>query len=74
MKGNSTQQVYDRKGKKEAAPVVSTSHSTKGKIDEMAKLVKILTEKLKKLELEKNSNKHVQEGDRNLNNPNQFRR
>ena len=74
LKGNSTQQVYDRKGKKEAAPVVSTSHSTDGKIDEMEKLVKILTAKLNKLELEKNSNKPVQEGDRNPNNPNQFRR
>ena len=73
LKGNSAQQLYDRKGKKEA-PVVSTSHSTKGKIDEMEKLVKILTAKLNKLELEKNSNKPVQEGDRNLNNPNQFRR
>ena len=40
----------------------------------MAKLVKILTAKLKKLELEKNSNKPVQEGERNLNNQNQFRR
>ena len=40
----------------------------------MAKLVKILTTKLNKLELEKNSNKPVQEGDRNPNNPNQFRR
>ena len=40
----------------------------------MAKLVKILTAKLYNLELEKNSNKPVQEGDRNPNNPNQFRR
>jgi len=74
LKGNIAQQIYDRKGKKEAAPGVSTSHSTEGKIDEMAKLVKILIEKLNKLELEKNSNKPVQEGDRNPNNPNQFRR
>ena len=37
----------------------------------MAKLVKILTTKLNKLELEKNSNKPTQEGQRN---PNQFRR
>ena len=73
LKGNSAQQLYDRKGKKEA-PVVSTSHSVEGKIDEMAKLVKILTSKLNKLELEKNSNKPVQEGDRNPNNPNQFKR
>ena len=65
LKGNSAQQLYDRKGKKEATPVVSTSHSAKGKIDEMAKLVKILTAKLNKLELEKNSSKHVQEGERN---------
>ena len=73
LKGNTTQQIYDRKGKKEAATRVSTSHSVEGKIDEMAKLVKILTAKLNKLELEKNSNKPVQEGDRNPNNPNQFR-
>ena len=39
----------------------------------MAKLVKILTSKLNKLELEKNSNKPAQEGERNPNNPNQFR-
>ena len=74
LKGNTAQQIYDRKGKKEAATGVSTSHSTEGKIDEMAKLVKILTAKINKLELEKNSNKPIQEGDRNPNNPNQFRR
>ena len=74
LKGNSAQQVYDRKGKKEAAPVVSTSQSTDGKIDEMAKLMKILTTKLNKLELEKNSDRPIHEGDINPNNPNQFRR
>ena len=73
LKGNSSQQAYDIKGNKEAAPVVSTFHSAEGKIDEMEKLVKILTAKLNKLELEKNSNKHVQEGDINPN-TNQFRR
>ena len=66
--------MYNRKGKKEAAKGVSTSHSAEGKIDEMAKLVKILTEKLNNLELEKNSNKPVQEGERNPNNQNQFKR
>ena len=40
----------------------------------MGKLVKILTTKLTKLELEKNTNKPAQEGERNPNNPNQFRR
>ena len=40
----------------------------------MEKLVKILTEKLNKLELEKNPNRPAQKGDRNPNNPNQFRR
>ena len=73
LKGNSAQQLYDRKGKKKAL-VVSTSHSAEGKIDEMEKLVKILTAKLNKLELEKNSNKPVQEGDINPNNPNQLKR
>ena len=40
--------------------MVSTSHSSEGKINEMEKLVKILIAKLNKLELDKNSNKHVQ--------------
>ena len=40
----------------------------------MAKLVNILTAKLNKLELERNSSKPVQEGERNPNNQNQFRR
>ena len=52
--------------------MVSTSHFAEGKIDKMEKLVKILTTKLNKLELEKNSNMLVQEGDKNPNNPNQF--
>ena len=51
--------MYDRRGKKEIALRVSTSHSVEGKIDEMAKIVKILTAKLNKLELERNSNKPV---------------
>ena len=74
LKVNSDQQAYDRKGKKEVPPVVSTSQSADSKIDEMAKLVKILTAKLNKLELEKSSNMPAQEGDINPNNPNQFRR
>ena len=73
LKVNSDQQTYDKKGKKEAAPVVSTSQSADSKIDEMAKLVKILKAKLNKLELEKNSNRPAQEGEINPNNPNQFR-
>ena len=52
----SDQQTYDRKGKKEVIPTSSTSQSADSKIDEMAMLVKILTTKLNKLELEKNSN------------------
>ena len=51
-------------------PPTSTSQTRDSKIDEMAKLVKILIEKLNKLELEKNLNKLTQEGERN---PNQFR-
>ena len=74
LKKETAQQIYDRKGNKEAAPGVSTSHSAEGKIYEMAKLVKIFTAKLNKLELEINSNKPVQEGERNPNNQNQFRR
>ena len=57
LKMETTQQLYERKGKKEAAPGGSASHSAEGKIDEMAKLVNILIAKLKKLELEKNSSK-----------------
>ena len=74
LKKETPQQIYDRKGNKEASLGVSTSHSAEGKIDEMAKLVKILTTKLNKLELERNSNKPVQEGEINANNQNQFRR
>ena len=70
LKVNSYQQTYDIKGKKEAAPVVSTSQSADSKIDEMAKLVKILIEKLNKLELEKNSSRPAQERERNPNKPN----
>ena len=68
LKKETAQQMYDRKGKKEEAQGGSTSHSVEGKIDDMANLVKILTEILNKLELEKNSSKPVQEGERNPNN------
>ena len=51
----------------------STSQSADRKTDEIAKLVKISTAKLNKLELENNSNRLAQEGERNPNNPNQFR-
>ena len=71
LKKHSDHQSYDRKGKKEVIPPASTSQTTESKIDEMAKLVKILRAKLNKLELEKNSNKPAQEGERN---PNQIRR
>ena len=74
LKKETAQQIYDRKGKKEAAPGSSASHSAEGKIDEMAKLVKILTTKLNKLELEKNSSKPVPESQWDPNNQNQFRR
>ena len=59
LNGNIAHQIYDRKGKKEASPVVLTSDFAEGNIDEMAKLVKILTTKLNKLDLEKKSNKPV---------------
>ena len=52
-------------------PSTSTSQTIETRIDEMTKLVKILTAKLNKLELEKNPNKSTKEGERN---PNQFRR
>ena len=70
LKVNSDQQAYDRKGKKEVVSVSTASQSADNKFDEMEKIVKVLTEKLKKLELGKNSNRHVQEGDINPNNPN----
>ena len=71
MREISDHQIYDRKGKKEVILAAYTSQLADNKIDEMAKLVKILTAKLNKLELEKNSNKPAQEGERN---PNQIRR
>ena len=74
LKKETPQQLYERKGKKEATPGGSTSQFAEGKIDEMDKLVKILTAKLNKLELEKNSSKPTPEGERNPNNQNQFRR
>ena len=51
LKVNSNEQTYDRKGKKEVIPTPSTSQTAESKIDEMAKLVKILTTKLNKLEM-----------------------
>ena len=62
LRENSDHQIYDRKGNKEVIPTSSTSQSIDSKNGEMAKLVKILTSKLNKLELEKNSNKPAQEG------------
>ena len=59
LKEHSDHQIYDRKGKKEVITPASTSQTIDRKIDEMAKLVKILTAKLNKLELEKNSNKYA---------------
>ena len=63
LKKETTQQLYERKGNKEEAPRGSASHSAEEKIDEMAKLVNILTVKLNKLELEKNSSKPIPEGE-----------
>ena len=57
LKELSDHQIYDRKGEKEVIPPTSTSQTSDSKIDEMARLVKILTAKLNKLELENNSNK-----------------
>ena len=74
LKKETTQQLYERKGKKEATPGSSSSLNAEGKIDEMANLVKVLTAKLNKLELEKKSSKPAPEGEQNPNNQNQFRR
>ena len=63
--------MYDQNGKKKMIPPTSTSQTSESKIDDMAKLVRTLTTKLNKLELDKNSNKPPQEGERN---PNQCRR
>ena len=51
-------------------PPTSTSQTTESKINEMTKLVRTLTAKLNKQELDKNPNKPTQEGEIN---PNQFR-
>ena len=74
LKKETPQQLYERKGKKQAVSTSVAPQSAEAKIDEMAKLVKVLTAKLNKLELEKNSAKAAPEAQRNPNNPNQFRR
>ena len=74
LKKETPQQLYERKGKKEAVSTSAAPQSAEAKIDEMAKLVKVLTAKLNKLELEKNSAKPAPEAQRNPNNQNQFRR
>ena len=74
LKKEIAQQLYERKGKKEAVSSSVAPQSAEAKIDEMAKLVKILTAKLNKLELEKNYAKPAPEAERNPNNQNQFRR
>ena len=61
LKKETPQQQYERKGKKEAVSTSAAPQSAEATIDEMAKLVKILTAKLNKLELEKNSTKLAQE-------------
>ena len=74
LKKETPQQLYERKGKKEAVSTSAAPQSAEAKIDEMAKLVKVFTAKLNKLELEKNSAKPAPEAQRNPNNQNQFRR
>ena len=49
LKEHSDHQMYDRKGKKEVIPPTSASQTSESKIDEMAKLVRILTAKLNNL-------------------------
>ena len=67
LKEHLDHQVYDQNGKKKLTPPTSTSQTTESKIDEMTKLVRILTAKLNKLELDKKPNKPIQEGERNTN-------
>ena len=74
LKKETPQQLYERKGKKEVVSGSAAPQSAEAKIDEMAKLVNILTAKLNKLELENNSGKPAPEAERNQNNQNQFRR
>ena len=74
LKKETPQQIYERKGKKEVVSTSAAPQSAEAKIDEMEKLVKILTAKLNKLELEKNFAKPAPEAERNPNNQNQFRR
>ena len=62
LKEHLDHQIFGRKGKKEMIPSTSTYQTTETRIDEMTKLVKILTAKLNKLELDKNPNKPTQEG------------
>ena len=65
LKEHSDHQVYDWKGKKEMISPTSTSQTTESKIDEMTILVRTLTAKFNKMELDKNPNKPTREGEIN---------
>ena len=59
----------DKKKKKEMSPSTSATKVADSKMDDMTKLIKTLSAKISRLEME---NKHVQ--DNGYKNPNQFRR
>ena len=73
LRGKSDHLGDDKKKKKEMPPSTSGTKVADGKMDDMTKLIKILSAKISRLEMEnRNQKKHVQDND--YKNTNQFRR
>jgi hypothetical protein len=63
LKTNMTEEIKREGKKEEKLPTTSTSHNYEDKIEEMTKLIKELSSKLAKMEIDgKNVNRPVQEG------------
>ena len=74
LKEETEHQIVDRKGKKAVSTSRQVGRSSDGKMDEMGKLLKHLSDKIDRLEVgnrNRNQNRSVPENDRS---PNQFRR
>ena len=73
LRGNSDHHGDDKKKKKEILPSTSGTKITDCKMDDMTKLIKNISAKLSRLEIEnKSQNKHVQDNDNKK--PNQLKR
>ena len=73
LRNKSDHHGEDKKKKKEISPATSGTKAIDSKMDDMNKIIKNLSAKISRLEMEnKNQNKHVQYNDNK--NPNQFRR